>query len=69
MTAGCVGTGCRSGGGEREFVEYGLDMIATVRVIVRSEQPTLLTVNVDFDQWDKYLQRTRGRRLPKVAYE
>lgn len=66
MTAGCVGTGCRSGGGEREFVEYGLDMIAMVK---RSEQPTLLTVNVDFDQWDKYLQRTRGRRLPKVAYE
>lgn len=68
MTAGCVGTGCRRGGGEREFVEYGPDMIAMV-CTKRSEQPTLLTVNVDFDQWDKYLQRTRGRRLPKVAYE
>lgn len=30
MTAGCVGTGCRRGGGEREFVEYGPDMITTV---------------------------------------
>lgn len=40
MTAGCVGTGCRSGGGEREFVEYGPDMMAMVRA-VRSEQPTV----------------------------